>query len=136
MDTAYRARMDDNFHGEYKGRKVECDECGKLLAVRLLAEHQAKHHDIYQLFVLEEEEDAPPPPPRRWDAAYYLKEGGYRCPVPGCPQGREGHGVRDSYNLRWHFSYRHSQDRVAAGGVCLQKCRLWGMKFSTAGTPA
>ena len=45
-DTAYRARMDDNFRGEHKGRKVECGECGKLLAVGSLAKHQADQHDI------------------------------------------------------------------------------------------
>ena len=83
--------MDDNFRGEHKGRKVECGECGKLLAVGSLEKHQADQHDIFQSFVLEEEEVAPPLP-RHWDAAYYLKEGCYRCPVPDCPQGQEGHG--------------------------------------------
>lgn len=106
-DTAYRARMNDNFRGEHKDCKVECGECGKLLAVGSLVEHQAKQHDIYRSFVLEEEEEAPPSP-RRWDAAFYPEEGCCRCPVPDFLQWREGHGVRDSCNLRWHFSYRHS----------------------------
>ena len=36
---AYRARMDEDFRGAGKGLKVECSECGKLLAVGTLAGH-------------------------------------------------------------------------------------------------
>lgn len=61
---------------------------------------------------------------------------GDRYPVPDFPRGQEGHGVQDSYNLRWHFSYHQSADRVADGGVCMQKCKLCGMQMSTAGTTA
>ena len=46
-DTAYRERMDEDFCGKGKGRKVEWGECDTLLAVGLLAGHMAKQHGIY-----------------------------------------------------------------------------------------
>ena len=62
-----------------------------------LAGHLTKQHDVYQLFVLEEERDgSPPPSPRRWNTTYYPAEGCYICPVPICPQGRDGSDMRDS----------------------------------------
>ena len=63
MEAAYRARMDEDFRGKGRSCKVEWGECGKLLAVRLLAGHLAKQHDVYQSFVLEEEGDASPSSP-------------------------------------------------------------------------
>ena len=105
LDATYRARMDADFRSKGKGGKVECNKCGKELAVRSLAGHLAKQHNVDQLFVLKEEQDGlPPPPPRRWDATYYPAEGCYHCPVPGCPQGRDGSGMGDSWNVRWHFT--------------------------------
>ena len=43
-ERAYRMRMDEDFHGEGTGRKVECSECGRELAVGSLAGHLAKQH--------------------------------------------------------------------------------------------
>ena len=134
-EAAYRVRMEEEFRGINKGRKVECSECGMVLAVGSLAAHQASQHDIYQSFVVEEKGQGAPPPLRRWDARYYPDEGYYRCPVPDCPQWQEGKGVRDSYNLRWHVSYHHPQDIVMVGGVCLPKCRLCSVQVSTVGMP-
>ena len=128
--------MDETFCGKHKGRKVECGECEMLLAVGLLASHQATQHDIYESFVLEEEGESAPLSPRRWDTAFFPEEGCYRLIVPACPQGREGYGARDSWNLRWYFAYRHSEDRLMVGGcVCYQKCRLCGMQVSTTDKP-
>ena len=45
--SAYRARVEQDFRGQHKGRKVECGECGKLLAVGSLAKHQETQHDIF-----------------------------------------------------------------------------------------
>merc|ERR1711966_551760 len=120
------------------GRKVECSECGKELAVGSLAGHLAKQHDVYQSFTLEAaEDDTPPPPPSgRWDATFYPAESLYRCPVPGCPQGRDGRGTRDSWDMRRHFAYRHRGHRVAVAGECFRRCHPCGMQVSTAGTPA
>jgi hypothetical protein len=86
-DTAYRARMDDIFRGEHKGRKVECSECGKLLAVGSLAKHQADQHDIFQSFVLEgeKEEAAPPPQPRAMGRHLLPLGGGIPLPRAGLP---------------------------------------------------
>ena len=136
LDKVYHAQVDGTFRGKHKGRKIECGEGGKLLAVGSLAAYQARQHDIYQLFVLEDGEEDTPPLPRSWDATFCPNEGCYYYPVPDCPQGREGHGVRYSCKLRWHFSYQHSEDRVAVGGVWLQKCRLCGLQVSTVGTHA
>ena len=77
-----------------------------------------------------------PPSPRRWDATYYPAENCYRCPVPGCPQGRDGSGMRDSWNVRWHFSYHHRRHRVVVAEECYFKCRMCDMQASTADTPA
>ena len=63
METAHRARMDEDFHGKGKGRKVECSECGKELAVVSLAGHMAKQHEIYQSFAMEVKGEGTPPPP-------------------------------------------------------------------------
>ena len=57
LERAYRARMNKDFRGKGKGRKVECSECGKLLAIGTLAGHLGKQHDVYQSIVLEEERD-------------------------------------------------------------------------------
>ena len=78
-ESAYRARMDEDFRGEGKGRKVECSECGKELAVGSLAGHLSKQHDIYQSFAMVEKDGTPPPPPSgRWDAVYLPAENCYR----------------------------------------------------------
>ena len=91
LNTAYRARMDEDFRGKDKGRKVECGKCSKMLEVGLLAGHLAKQHDIYQSFKLKEDQDgSPSPSPRQWEASVLSAEGCYRCPGPGCPQGCQG----------------------------------------------
>ena len=58
-ETAYRARMEEDFRGANKGRKVECGVCGMMLAVGSLASHQASQHDTYQSFAMEERQEAP-----------------------------------------------------------------------------
>ena len=78
----------------------------------------------------------PPPPSGRWDATYYPAENLYRCPVSDCPQGRDGRGTRDSWDMRRHFAYRHRGHKVAVAGECFRRCQLCGMQVSTAGTPA
>ena len=134
---AYRVRMDEDFRGVVKGRKVECSKYGKVLEIGTLAGHLGKQHDVYQSIVLEEERDgSPPSSPRRWDATYYPAENCYRCPVQGCPQGRDDSDMRDSWNVRWHFSYRHHGHQVAVAGECYRKCRLCGIQVYTTGTPA
>ena len=137
LERAYRARVDEDFHSEGKGLKVKCSECGKELAVGSLAGYLAKQQDVYQSFVLEEERDgSPPPSPCRWDATCYPAEECFRYPVPGCPQGRDDRGMRDSWNVRWHFSYRHRGHRVAVAGECFSKCHMCGVQVSTAVTTA
>ena len=135
-EAAYKARMDKDFRGEHKGRKVECGECGMLLVVGYLAGHQASQHDIYQSFALEEDQGGAPPSPRRWTATHLPEEDCYPCPVLGCPQGQAGRGAQNLWNLRWHFAYRHPQDTLRAGRMCFEKCRLCGMQVSTAGKPS
>ena len=135
-EEAYKARMEEDFRGKRKGRKVECGECGALLAVGSLAKHQETQHDIFQSFVLEEGQGGSPPSPRHWTAAHFPEEGCYRCPVPDCPQGQAGRGAGSSWNLRWHFAYRHPQDTVRVEGMCFEKCHLCGMQVATAGKPS
>ena len=135
-ESAYKARMDEDFRGEHRGRKVECGECGLLMAAGSLAKHQETQHDIFQSFMQEEEQEPAPPAEVPWTAAHYPAEGLYRCPVPGCPQGRPGHGVRKPWDMRSHFAYRHPQDFVRVGGMCFEKCHLCGMQVASAGKPA
>ena len=62
---------------------------------------------------------APPGGPERGErrvARFLPKEGTFRCPVPGCPQGQEGAGCKTSFNLRYHFAYRHPADTVVVRG--------------------
>ena len=113
LEAAYKSWMDETFWGEHKGRKVECGKCGMLLEVGSLASNQATQHDIYQSTVLEEDQERTPPSPLTWEPAHFPEEGCYHCPVPGYQQGQEGHGPRNSWNLRWHFPYNHPQDSVA-----------------------
>ena len=42
--------------------------------------------------------------------------------------------MRDSWNVQWHYSYRHRGHHVAVAEECYSKCRMFGMKVSTAGT--
>ena len=45
-------------------------------------------------------------------------------------------GMRDSWNVRWHFSYPHHKSRVSVAGECFCKCCICGIQVSTPGTPA
>ena len=126
--TAYCARMDENFRDNIKGRMVECGECDKMLAIGWLAGHLAKQHDIYQSFVMEEEWDgSSPPSPCRWEALFLPAEGCHRCPVSVYSQRRDGSSMKDSWKVRWHFSYRRRGHHVAMAVECYHtKCRLCG----------
>ena len=117
---------------------MDCSECDKELAVESLAGHMAKQYDVYQSFVLEEERDSSlPPSPRRWDAVYYPAEEFYRCPVPGCPQGRDGSGMWDPGTCGGIFPTATVTTAFRWWGCAsVSKCRLRGMQVSTAGTPA
>ena len=55
--------------------------------------------------------------------------------LPNCPQGQEGAGCKISFNLRYHFAYRHLANKVTAGGVCLPKCLSCGLQVGTVGIP-
>ena len=73
---AYHTRMDENFHGNHKDCKVECNMCGEMLAVGALASHMASEHNFYQPFVLKGWDEAGlPPPPRRWGAVFHPVKG-------------------------------------------------------------
>ena len=102
-----------------------------------LQSHLETQHDVYTTFALPADA-APPVAPRHLAATYDVEEGKYRCPIPGCPQGQEGWGCKTSFNLQWHFGYRHPTDEVAVGGECLPRCRLCRMQvaWSVFGTPA
>ena len=122
LETAYRMRMDEDFHGEGTGRKVECSECGRELAVGSLAGYMAKQHDIYQSFAMVEGDGTPPPLlSGRWNARYYPAENCYRCPVPGCLQGHDGSCMRDFWNVHWLFSFRHRGHKIVMAGECYRK---------------
>lgn len=121
---AYRARMVNILCQERKGRKVECQVCGKSMAVGLLAKHLSFQHDVCPNLCLVDREGAVQEDPRRWDVAFVPNKGCYRCPVPDCPKGRESHGARDSWNLRFHFVFHHQPYRVVVGGIYLPKCNL------------
>ena len=62
--------------------------------------------------------------------SFFPAEGKFRCPVPECPQGREGHGCKAPFNLRWHFVFRHPRDKVVIRGECLPRCPLCGMQVA------
>ena len=57
-------------------------------------------------------------PPRRLTAVREVDNGKYRCPVTGCPKGKEGKECAIPFTLRWHFGYRHPTDKVVIGGEC------------------
>ena len=67
-------------------------------------------------------------------ARFFPDEGTFRCPVPGCPQGQEGAGCKTSFNLRYHFAYRHPADTVVVRGECPPKCKSCGLQVWTADT--
>jgi hypothetical protein len=117
---AYWARMDADFREGYKGGTTECEICGKELTEGSMRGHLESQHGIFRSFILEGGEV--PAEPRRWEAEPDFLEAKLRCPVPGCPQAREGRGVRDSFNLRWHFASRHPQDTVTVEGECHPRC--------------
>ena len=56
--------------------------------------------------------------------------------MPGCPQGRPGKGAGSSWDLRWHFAFRHTPKRARVVGNNWFPCRLCGIKTAAAGTPA
>ena len=100
LDTTYRAQIDEDFRGKGKDRKVECNECCKMLAVGSLAGHLAKQHNVHQSFVMEEEQDGSLP-------LLLL------LPRARLPARAGGSGMRDSWNVRCHFSYCHIGQCVA-----------------------
>ena len=64
---------------------------------------------------------------RRWVVWWKAVDHKLCCPVPGCPQAREGQGVWDSFNPQWNFASKHPHDEVAVNVTCLPRCRLCGM---------
>ena len=69
-------------------------------------------------------------------ARFFPADGNYRCSVPNCPQGQEGAGCKTTFNLCYHFAYRHPVGKVLVSGVCLPKCPSCGLQVTrTAGTP-
>ena len=98
---ASKARMDNIYREEQRGRKVTCQECRMDLAVGSLRSHLETHHNVYTLFALRTTNTAPPVAPRhlmavKWEYKYWYL-------VPGCPHGAEGRGCTTPFNLRWHF---------------------------------
>ena len=69
------------------------------MAVGSLWSHLKTQHNVYALFMLPADA-APPVVPRQLAAVYDVKEGKYRCPVPGFLQGEEGRGCKTPFNLR------------------------------------
>ena len=129
---SYEARMDQEYRAMKTGRRVSCTICNASLAVGSLRSHLVTQHDVHQCFVVKDSEAAPLPPPWRYIADYYPADGKFRCPVPECPQGDEGYGCTTSFNLRWHFAFRHPRDQVEVKGKCLPRCRLCGMQVGRA----
>ena len=134
---AYEARMVDTFREEKAGRKVTCTLCPAVLATGSLRSHLATQHDAHPCFIVKDLHRGPLLPPARYDAVLSVEDGKWRCPVPNCPQGREGHGCSNTSNLRWHFAYRHPSDTVAVRGTAFSKCQLCGLQVSPTvlGTP-
>ena len=91
---------------------MECGECGKLLAIGVLASQHAKQHGIYHFFVLEED----------WEGGRHLQDNEtehfirwrvamYRYPVLGFPQGQ-----------RLHLSYHC--EALVVGLLVIGKCAV------------
>ena len=75
-----------------------------------------------------------PVAPASYTARFMPATGKWMCPVPDCPQGREGKGTSNEANLWSHFAHRHPQGRVRIGGTCPPKCRLCGLQTWATGT--
>ena len=132
---AYEPCMLDLHRAERKERRVECPTCGKSLAVGSLRGHLASQHDQYQCFLSPVAQGEGGGDPICWEAVHYPAEGAYRCPVPDCPQGREGAGCKTPFNMRYHFAFRHPADLVAVRGYCPPKCKSCGLQVAGADTP-
>ena len=102
----YKARMSNVYWEERRGRKVTCQECGVEITVGSLWSHLEALHSVYTSFVIHADA-APPVAPRQLPVVFNIREGKYRCPVRGCPQGAKGQGCKTPCNLRWDFGYRH-----------------------------
>ena len=110
------------------GRRVTCTICNVSLAVGSLRSHLVSQHDVHQSFNIKGSEAAPLKPPWRYVADFFPADGKFRCPVRECPQGDEDYGCTTSFNLRWHFTFRHPRDVVEVQGECLPRCRQCGMQ--------
>ena len=90
---------------EWDSRRVQCRQCGKLIAVSSLRRHLADQHEIYQEVVVAEELLV-----ARIAVTYPVTaelSGRIECPVPGCA------GVLTSgWMLRRHFRDLYPLDRV------------------------
>ena len=104
------------------GRRVQCPKCRKTLKAGSLRSHLETQHDTYE--VLAPPEGAEQAPPARHSVWKEASQAGYKCPVPGCPAGRQ----RDAFNLRMHFRYRHPRDKVVVDGTCCPRCPSCGMQ--------
>ena len=125
---SYESRMDQEYREMKSGRRVTCTICNVSLAVGSLRSHLVSQHDVHQSFNIKGSEAAPLKPPWRYVADFFPADGKFRCPVRECPQGDEGYGCTTSFNLRWHFTFRHPRDVVEVQGECLPRCRQCGMQ--------
>ena len=69
-----------------------------------------------------------------YEARYMPATGNWLCPVPDCPQGREGKGCSSKANLWSHFTHRHPHGKVRIRGACPPKYRLCGLQTGAAGS--
>ena len=141
-EDAYLSRMDALHRESRKGRRVECHFCRKEFAQGSLAVHLARQHGIYHANLLTGEEEAEEmctlvlTKPAVCTGVHCSATGKLGCPVPGCPQGFPGKGAGSSWDLRWHFAFRHAPDRILVTGNNWFPCRLCRVQTAAAGTPA
>ena len=132
--ASYESKMDWEFRERRAGQRVDCTICHANLAVGSLRSHLVTQHDVHQNFV---PPDVEPVDPRTWvyTASWYPadgKAGLFRCPVLDCPQGDEDYGCATSFNLRWHFAFRHPQHEVEINGEVLPRCGACKMQTGRA----
>ena len=124
-DEAYLALMDPEARAAAAARKVRCELCQVELATSSLASHLESQHDVRHCYL---GEAVCPVAPASYTARFMPATGKWLCPVPDCPQGREGRGASNEANLWSHFAHRHPHGTVRIGGASPPKCRLCGLQ--------